>query len=166
MPYRSTFILAVDALSSEHIKMFKFINHQKFCHFIEPYHTPYIFKYHYWTGLLLFVRVVLYLVSAINVEGDPRVTLVANIFVVGCLLLMKGVMQKWIYKKWPVDILETITYFNILAFSAFTWYTLDSDKSQAAVGCTSVMITFFLLLLVIILQVHWFRFLYNELRRL
>jgi uncharacterized membrane-anchored protein YitT (DUF2179 family) len=67
---------------------------------------------------------------------------------------MKGVVQKWIYKKWPVDVLETIMYFNILAFSAFTWYTLDSDKSPAAVACTSVMITFFLLFSVIAFHVY------------
>jgi hypothetical protein len=141
-------------LRLHNIKGLKWMNYQKLFHFIEPYHAPYTFKYRYWTGLLLLVRVVLYLVSAVNVEGDPRVALVANIFVVGSLLLMKGVVQKWIYKKWPVDVLETIMYFNILAFSAFTWYTLDSDKSPAAVACTSVMITFLLLLSVIAFHVY------------
>ena len=141
-------------LRLQNMKGFKWLNYQKLCHFIEPYHAPYTFKYRYWTGLLLLIRVVLYLVSAVNVEGDPRVTLVANIFVIGGLLLMKGVVKKWIYKKWPVNILETITYFNILAFSAFTWYTLDSDKSQGAVACTSVMITFLLLLSVIFFHIY------------
>ena len=140
-------------LRLQNIKVFKWMSYQKLCHFIEPYHAPYAFKYRYWTGLLLLIRVVLYMVSAINVEGDPRVTLVANLFVIGSLLLMKGVFEKWIYKKWPIDILETIMYFNILAFSAFTWYTLDSGKSQAAVAYTSVMTTFFLLLSVITFHV-------------
>ena len=67
---------------------------------------------------------------------------------------MKGVIEKRIYKKWPVDILDTIMYFNVLALSAFTWYTLDSDKSQAAIACTSVLITFLLLLAVIISHVY------------
>ena len=141
-------------LRLQNVKLFQWMNYQKLCHFIEPYHAPYTFKYRYWTGLLLFICVVLYLVSAVNVEGDPRVTLVANTFVVGCLLLMKGVVQKSIYKKWPVDILETIMYFNILAFSVVTWYNLDSDKSQGAVACTSVMITFFLLLSVIFFHIY------------
>ena len=141
-------------LRLQNIKVFKWMSYQKLCHFIEPYHAPYAFKYRYWTGLLLLIRVVLYMVSAINVEGDPRVTLVANLFVIGSLLLMKGVFEKWIYKKWPIDILETIMYFNILAFSAFTWYTLDSGKSQAAVAYTSIMITFFLLLSVISFHVY------------
>ena len=141
-------------LRLQNVKGFKWMNHQKLFHFIEPYHAPYTFKYRYWTGLLLLVRVVLYLVSAVNVEGDPRVNLVANIFVIGSLLLIKGVVQKWIYKKWPLDVLETIMYFNILALSAFTWYTLDSDRSQPAVACTSVMITFFLLMAVIFFHVY------------
>lgn len=30
----------------------KWVNYQRLCHFIEPYHAPFIFKHRYWTGLL------------------------------------------------------------------------------------------------------------------
>ena len=46
----------------------RFISHRypRLCHFFEVYHVPYITKYHYWTGLVLVVRVLLYLVFALN----------------------------------------------------------------------------------------------------
>ena len=58
------------------------------------------------------------------------------------------------YKNWPVDIIETVIYFNVLAFATFTWYNFDTGKNQTDVAHTSVMITFSLLLAVIIFHVY------------
>ena len=46
--------------------IFKWVKYQKLRHFLEPYHAPYNGKYCYWTGLLLFVRAFLYLISLLN----------------------------------------------------------------------------------------------------
>ena len=64
----------------------------KLKYFIEPYHAPYKFKHRYWTGLLLFVRVLLYmyLVFAFNISGDPKVNLIAITLVIGGILFYKG----------------------------------------------------------------------------
>ena len=72
----------------------KWIRYQKLCHFIEPYHAPYTAKYRYWTGLLLFVRVLLSLISALKFLFDPNipVELLSTIIVIGALLLLKGVI--------------------------------------------------------------------------
>ena len=59
--------------------IFKWIISRQLCHFIEPYHAPYVPKHRYWTGLLLFIRFALYLVFALNVSGDPGVNLLAII---------------------------------------------------------------------------------------
>jgi hypothetical protein len=101
--------------------IFKWVRYQKLRHFLEPYHAPYAAKYRYWTGLLLFLRVLLYLISLLNVSLDPRVDLMATIFVVGGLLLLKGMIAKRIYKNWLLDVMETAIYFNLVAFSIFTW---------------------------------------------
>ena len=87
-------------------------------------------------------------------------TIVAVTFIVGCLLLIKGVLANKIYKNRLVDAFETVTYFNILAIAAFTWYTFDTGKSQAAVAYVSVMITFALLLVVIAFHVYKYTGLY------
>ena len=126
--------------------LFKWVRYQKLHLFLEPYHAPYTAKYRYWTGLLLSVRVLLYLISVLNFSLDPHVDLMAVIFVVGSLILLKGVTAKRVYKNWPLDVMETSIYFNLVAFSALTWYNLDFGGNQVAVAYTSVMIIFVLLL--------------------
>ena len=55
----------------------KWIRSAKLTSFMDAYHAPYVTKNHYWTGLLLLARVVLYLTAAINVSGEPRFNLLA-----------------------------------------------------------------------------------------
>ena len=139
----------------------KWARYQKLRHFLEPYHAPYAAKYRYWTGLLLFVRVLLDLISLLNVSLDPRVDLMATIFVIGALILLKGMIAKRIYKNWPLDVMETAIYFNLVAFSVLTWYNLDFGGSQVAVAYISVMIIFILLLGVTIFHVLRYTRLYK-----
>ena len=135
-------------------KMFAWIKNQKLCHFIEPYHAPYAFKYRYWTGLLLLTRVILYIIFATNFKGDPQLHLLAITFAVGALVFFKGILAAKIYKNRPVDILETIMYFNLTTFAALTWFYIDEEDSKAAIATTSVSITFILLMIVIAFHVY------------
>ena len=65
---------------------------------------------------------------------------------------------KRVYKNWLLDVMETAIYFNLVAFSALTWYSLDFGGNQVAVAYTSVMIIFILSLGVIIFHVlHYTR---------
>ena len=145
--------------------IFKWMRYQKLRHFIEPYHAPYTAKCRYWTGLLLFVRVVLYLISVLNFSLDPRVDLMAVIFVVGSLILLKGVIAKRIYKNWLLDILEIAIYFNLIAFAALTWYNLDFGGNQVAVAYTSVIIIFILLSGVIVFHILRYTNLYKYFKK-
>ena len=101
--------------------IFKWVRYQKLRHFLEPYHAPYTAKYRYWTGLLLFIRILLYLISVFNFSFNPQIDLLATIFIVGGLILIKGVTAKRVYKNWPLDVMETAIYFNLIVFSALTW---------------------------------------------
>ena len=141
--------------------IFKWVKYQKLPHFIEPYHAPYTAQYRYWTGLLLIVRILLYLISVLNFSLDPRVDLLATILIVGGLILLKGVTAKRAYKNWILDVMETAIYFNLIAFSALTWYILDFGGNQVALAYTSVMIIFILLLGVIIFHVLRYTRLYK-----
>ena len=130
-------------------EMFKWVRNQRLCLFLEPYHAPYIFKYRYWTGLLLLVRVLLYIISAVNVQNDPGINLVSIGIFMTFLLLLKAYhgINGQIYKKWPIDILETASYTNILLFCLLKLYFLDSTdyKGHAILAYTSgsVFITLF-----------------------
>ena len=141
--------------------IFKWVRYQKLHLFLEPYHVPYTAKHRYWTGLLLFVRALLYLISLLNFSLDPRVDLMAVIFTVGGLILLKGMTAKRVYKNWPLDVMETAIYFNLVAFSALTWYNLDFGGNQVAPAYTFVMIIFILLLGVIVFHVLHYTRLYK-----
>ena len=145
--------------------IFKWVRYQKLRHFIEPYHAPYTAKHRYWTGLLLFVRILLSFISAFKFLFDPHVPVeqMSTIIVIGALLLLKGIVATRVYKNWLLDVIETAIYFNLLAFSALTLYNVSSQASgnQIAVAYTSVMIIFILLLGVIVFHVFRYTRLYK-----
>ena len=136
-------------------KRVKWIRNQKLSAFMEIYLVPYTPNHRYWTGLLLLVRVSVYLVSAFNPSGDPRVTLSATNFIMSSLLLYIATFGVRMYKNRFINIMETLTYFNIIALSLFTWYTIDVDTNhQAAVTNISIGITFIQLTAVIIYHTY------------
>ena len=141
--------------------IFRWVRYQKLRHFLEPYLAPYCAKYRYWTGLMLLARVFLYLISFVNFSLNPRVDLMAIIFVAGGLIFFKGVIANRVYKSWPLDVVETAIYFNLVAFSALTWYNLDFGGNQVAVAYTSVMIIFVFILGVIVFHVLRYTRLYK-----
>ena len=101
-------------------RIFRWSRNPKIQTIIETYHTPYTPKHRYWTGLLLIVRVVLYLaiVVAVNVSNDR--CSYAIIFTVCCILALSKFFGSRLYRKWPVGIFETFFYLNILSFATFT----------------------------------------------
>ena len=131
------------------------------------YHKPFTPKHRYWTGLLLIVRVVLYLVAATNVSNDPTVALTAiNFTVTCCIFALKQFFGSRLYRKWPVDVLEIIIYLNTLSFVIFTSYCLDipaSDREAAAY--TSVIITFIALLLIILYYVYTYTTVFSKIHK-
>ena len=138
-------------------RIFKWSRNPKIQTFIETYNTPYTPKHRYWTGLLLIVRIVLYLVAAVNILNDPTVALTAIIFTVCCIFALRLFFGTRLYRKWPLDVLETFFYLNILSFATFTWYSYDnpdSNQEPAAAAYTSVIITLLVLLLIILYHVY------------
>ena len=104
----------------------KCVRHQRLHLFLEPYFAPFAFKHRYWMGLLLLVRVVLYLftVSVSTVVHEPaRWNLLIIIVAIVCLLLPKILVGIKVYKSMFIDILETISYLNILMFCIAKLFT-------------------------------------------
>ena len=99
---------------------------------IDAFTGPYKDKHRYWTGLLLLVRVALFVVFSSNVSGDPAVNLLAIIVTVTYLLFHVSLFGK-IYKKWYLTALEYSFLFNLIILSAATFYTRQSRGSQTVV---------------------------------
>ena len=135
-------------------RIFRWSRDQRLQTFIETYHTPYTPKHRYWTGLLLLARAVLYLVAAVNVSNDPTVALTAIFITVCCILALKASTGSRVYRKWPVDVLETLFYLNILIFTTFTWYCLGECRNKKAAAYTSPIIISILLLLIILYHAY------------
>ena len=138
-----------------HWKLLAWIRNTKLSSFIQAYHAPYISKHRYWIGLLLLVRVILYLTSALNSSGNPQLPLTAITIVIGILLLLD---TKRIYRQNILNIFEVLILSNILMFTVITWYATDTNdiQLQNAAAYISVTIVFVMLLIVIVYHVYTF----------
>ena len=130
--------------------------HNKFCSswtrvwivklsmFIETYHAPYTPKHRYWTGLLLLVRVFLYIASSANVLDDPRIDLLTIGIVLLCILLIKEIMSVSgrVYKKWPIEFLEVSCYINLILLCFATLYELQNKECIAYTSVSIIIIQF------------------------
>ena len=141
-------------LRSPRARIFNWTRSPKLNFFMDTYHAPYTPRHCYWTGLLLITRAILFLVSATNFSGDPRVTLLSTIIIVSLLFFYKALFNVRIYKNWLISAMETFVYLNIVVFATFTWYTFDTNRNQSAVAHTSVGIVFIMLIFVIAYHVY------------
>ena len=103
---------------------------------LDTYTGPYKDKYRFWTGLLLLVRVVLFLATAVNTLGDPSLNLLLIIVTANCLLALELIFQG-IHKEWPLDILEASSLLNLSILSAATLYIRSAGGNQVAITSTS-----------------------------
>ena len=138
-------------------KFLKWTKNQKLGHFLEPYHAPYNLRHRYWTGLLLFARVLLYIISAVNTTGDPQMPLVVTIIFVTALLLIGRLWADMLYKKRLLEVMEVIMYVNITALALLTlWNIDDASKNQIVVVHISITVTFVLTMTVIIFHTFYY----------
>jgi hypothetical protein len=142
-------------------------NNQRLKLFIETYHAPFTPKHRYWTGLLLIVRAVLYLVAAANVSNDPQLALSAIVFTMICILFLTAFIDRIrMYKKLPLNALDTFFILNTLLFSVFTWYSLSSTNiDQKAVAYTSVLTSFITLWLILLYHVYTYTKIFSKVKK-
>ncbi len=81
-------------------KMFTWLQNSRLNLFMEANLAPYKPKYRFWTGLLLFVRILLHLTSALNVSNSFQLNLLAvgMTLCVTSLIIFKAYIGNTIYK--------------------------------------------------------------------
>ena len=131
--------------------LFKWANDRRLSHFLDPYHAPYMYEHRYWTGLLLLIRAVVYVIAAVNVANDPGIDLLAIGFVVVGILLLKGCLKggNKIYKQWRLELMEMLSYINLSFFCLMSFYLLDDKRSQGVVAYISGSIALILFLIIL-----------------
>ena len=136
--------------------VFKWARSQKLHHFMAPYHAPYNVNHRYWTGLLLFARVALYLVFALNVSGDPGVNLLVITVTVGAIMFLRACVGR-IYKSKIIGCIEIMCYSNAILFSAVHLYLLKAGNQQAIDATAYVSGVIVIVLFLIAILYHMWR---------
>ena len=139
-------------LDPNKLRCLSWTNYLQMKSFLDAYHAPYKDRHRYWIGLLLLVRFILFLVSAIvDIESphDPRVNLLVIIISTSMLGMWVWNASGGVYKKWYLNALESSFILNLNIFAGTTLYVKLAGGNQAAVFYTSVSITFVTFIVII-----------------
>ena len=139
-------------------KYLRWIRNVKLNAFMDAYHAPYHIQHRYWTGLLLLMRGVLYLVAAVNIVGDPKNTLLAIACICGSLFLLKELIKDRVYKNWFLNALESSFIFNLVVFAIATLYIKEAGGNQVALAYTSTSIAFLTFLVILLYHTQFTNF--------
>ena len=125
-------------------RIFHWVNNHRVLPFLDAYHAPYTDKHRYWTGLMLLVRCILFLLFAFNALGDPSVNLLAVGSVTAMLPIIYAIFGSRIYKARYLNILELSFIANLCVLALTTLYirTHYTEGNQNAVTFTSISIAF------------------------
>ena len=140
-PYMMLLIFSQWLQAKSKFKIISWINSFKVKPFLDAYHAPYTVKHRYWTGLILLLRFVLFLISAVNALGDPSVNLLAIASITIIILTRSTILSK-IYKTQSLSLLETSFILNLAILAVATLYIRLNGGNQNAATFTSVGITF------------------------
>ena len=140
LPYTMLLIFSQYIQAKSHWKIFSLINSRYVKPFLDAYHAPYTNKHRYWTGMMLLLRLVLFLISAVNALGDPSVNLLA--IASATILIPPTILGGRIYKTWSLGLLEMSFIINLNILAVATLFVHPSEGNQNAVIFTSVGIAF------------------------
>ena len=142
LPYTALLVFGQWFQAKSHLNIFSCINNRYIKPFLDAYHAPYTDKHRYWTGLMLQLRLVLFLISAVNVLGDPSVNLMAIASITTAVLTFPTKLGSRIYKSWSLGLLETSFIFNLTILAVATLYLRPTGGNQNAATFTSISIAF------------------------
>ena len=105
---------------------------------MDAYHAPYKIKYRYWTGLMLLVRCVMFLIFSFNVLGDPSI----NLLVINTVLILVIVPMTYlkVYSSKALTFLELSFMINLVILAGITHQVQRSQDNNSIVGKISVII--------------------------
>ena len=121
-------------------RVFSWINRPKVRSFLDAHHAPYVPQHRYWTGLLLLVHCVLFLI--ITVYGRDIAVSLLVVTVAALTLVTTSLLTGGVYKSRLVGAVEAFFILNLGVLTVGTFYVQLTGGSQTAVASTSVSIAF------------------------
>ena len=98
------------------------MNNLKLKAFLDAYYAPYSELHHYWTGLLLLIRLVLFLLIAEGVLDNSETLLAVSTTSFG-LLVWPWMVGSAIYRNWYLNALNSSYFVNLGILSVITLYS-------------------------------------------
>ena len=140
LPYTLALLFIQCLRKRSNMKVLFWVNKLK--PFFDAYTGPYKDNYHFWTGLLLIVRIALFVGIVLNTSRGPTFNLTLVGITASLLFLL---IQPGIYKKRTLNIIEAFTYFNLIVFAALTTYDVHFNISNKApiIMCVGSMFLLF-----------------------
>ena len=130
-------------LQASHYKFLGWTRNTRLNLFMEANLAPYSSKQRYWTGLLLLIRVVLYLKIALDTTNN---NLLATGIICACLLFIKTLLRSSVYRNKLIDYLDSLYYMNLLILSIIY---LNNTNGREIAAKVSVSISFVQLLCIL-----------------
>jgi hypothetical protein len=132
--------------------IFKWARNTRLNVFIEANLAPYKAKYRYWYGLLLFVRMTLYLGIATEKSHESVTVVLAIGLIAASILLLRTFLGNNVYRNRFVGYLNSSFFYNLLSLSLARLYCLNSSLCQKRSSIISIALAF--IMFVIILSYH------------
>ena len=131
LPFVSTLLLVPWLKRKSHLKPLHWINRWK--PFYDAYYGPLKDKHHYWVGLLLIVRGVLFIIFALTSANVPAINLLLMVLISSSLLAYTTIM-KLVYTDWHLSLLESVSLLNLTILGSATLYTeISGGKTEVAI---------------------------------
>ena len=162
VPFTALLLVSPTLQRYSHHKPLRWVNRMK--PLLDAYQGPYKNKVRYWTGLLLFVRLIILSANAINVTGNQAVSLFTTNIVVTIMLLYIWVMVgNKLYRNRLPYFLEVFFIGNLQLFSLASLF-LSSDKEvrlNAQEHLTYCMVCSTLVVFMLTLVYHYYKLCLN-----
>jgi hypothetical protein len=134
-------------------KVLAILRNNKLNSFIETYHIPYNSTHRYWTGLLLLIRMMTYIIAVFtSAFNDTSTTSLAVIVMLSSLFFIKTLSVR-VYRKWPLDALESALIINTIFMAAVALYAGPGDATSTAATITSSIIVGILIICVFLYHI-------------
>ncbi len=145
LPYTLLLLFGQCIVAASNHRLLSWASNLKLRSFLDAHHAPYRTQHYYWTGLLLLIRFLLFIVSAvisINSPRDPSVNLLVLAITCAGLQSWISLITGGVYKKWYNNALESSFILNLAILAAASYQVKVEGGSQAAVVYTSISLAF------------------------
>ena len=126
LPLTLLVLLAPCLQARSHHKAFRWVNRLK--PFLDAYQGPYSDKFRFWTGLMLMIRVPLFIIYTANFRHDLAISFFWTITASSLALFI--ILSKTVYRHKIANRIETFTLLNLIILCSVNWLTSTTGYIQ------------------------------------